>query len=213
MLRLFILFLCYNFTLASIQRCAGESRYFNDRESTGRERMPLMTWPNYLRIYQIDAHFDAHNFRVDVLNQLVIYLHDPTVPGEVLHTTWRLDKAKDAGTGDFWQTPIPNGRTVVGWKQYTVDGHYKGFEIYLDVAGGGGSILVGSTAGVDAVEFDIVFPGPIIGIEYKYGDTIIFGRQIEGLKFIYDTCYCDFTYIQTTTAVTMGQENFIDFTI
>ena len=61
------------------------------------------------------------------------------------------------------------------------------------------------------VEFDIRFPGPLIGVEYKYGDTFCTGavlsgcgRQIEGLKFVYDTCYCDFTYTQYTEAVTMG---------
>ena len=115
MIRLLILFLCHNFTLASITRCPGKSPWYNNRNSDGISQTPTMTFPSYLRIYHIDAWFDWHALNFNILNQIVFYLHDPTV-NFVKADEWRLDLARDRGDGTKVEMPIPSGRTVVGWK-------------------------------------------------------------------------------------------------
>ena len=80
-----------------------------------------MEHSNYLRIYHIDAWFDGHRGYNDILNAIVFYLHDPSVDF-VKAAEWKLDLATDAYDGVKVETKIPSERTVIGWKQYTVNG-------------------------------------------------------------------------------------------
>ena len=75
----------------------------------------------------------------------------------------------------------------------------------------GSSIQLGESS--SSTEINIDFPGPLVGMAYRYGDsTFCCGFQLEALAFIYDTCYCDFTATPDTATVLMGEQTNIAFT-
>ena len=57
-----------------------------------------------------------------------------------------------------------------------------------------------------------MFPGPIVGIGYK-AEFITPDRHIKELRFVYDTCFCDFAGTPATSTLLMGEQQTINFSV
>ena len=57
-----------------------------------------------------------------------------------------------------------------------------------------------------------MFPGPLVGIGYR-SNRIYPHKHIEQLRFVYDTCFCDFTGTPADSTLLMGDQQTINFSV
>lgn len=84
-----------------------------------------------MRVIRVKAWFGPHGGDAEVLNRLEFILSNDD--GST-RETWELKKASKQGDGTVEHTKTVD-QTLVGWEQTltsSVNGHYKGFWLYLD---------------------------------------------------------------------------------